>query len=193
MEETDKKARPKDRKRDKPRSRGTPLKKAAREESVPEAAPIEGAHARVSEWGGGRGLSKKDAAAFVKAVKKFGDESRMDLIAEEVRRKGVGDRTLKVYSSRQSEGEKMYMVSAGNSIDGVKALEELKVEERVGAHRCGSEEFLLLRPLICQSRSWNDHPRLNSGGRSPNPAEEWFMSCASSPSTSSLRWPQKNE
>jgi hypothetical protein len=84
MEEK-KKPKPKDRKKEKLRTRGTPSKKAVREESVPEAAPIEGAHARVCEWGAGRGLSKKDAAAFVKAVKKFGDESRLDMIAEEVR------------------------------------------------------------------------------------------------------------
>jgi chromodomain-helicase-DNA-binding protein 1 len=85
MEETGKKPKPKDRKKEKLRTRGTPSKKVPREESVPEAAPIEGAHARVCEWGGGRGLSKKDAAAFVKAVKKFGDESQLDMIAEEVR------------------------------------------------------------------------------------------------------------
>lgn len=85
MEETGKKHKPKDRKKEKVRTRGTPSRKAVREESVPEAAPIEGAHARVCEWGAGRGLSKKDAAAFVKAVKKFGDESRLDMIVEEVR------------------------------------------------------------------------------------------------------------
>eukprot|EP00252_Welwitschia_mirabilis_P022955 TRINITY_DN6373_c0_g1_i2.p1 TRINITY_DN6373_c0_g1~~TRINITY_DN6373_c0_g1_i2.p1 ORF type:complete len:1772 (+),score=448.14 TRINITY_DN6373_c0_g1_i2:174-5489(+) len=44
---------------------------------------IEGASSFVCEWAGG-GLSKKDANSFVKAVKKFGDPSRINLIAAEV-------------------------------------------------------------------------------------------------------------
>ncbi|GLJ30893.1 hypothetical protein SUGI_0614590 [Cryptomeria japonica] len=44
---------------------------------------IEGAAGYVCEWAGG-GLSKKDASNFVKAVKKFGDSSRIVLIAAEV-------------------------------------------------------------------------------------------------------------
>ncbi|KAH9308367.1 hypothetical protein KI387_036278, partial [Taxus chinensis] len=44
---------------------------------------IEGAVGYVCEWAGG-GLSKKDANNFVKAVKKFGDSSRISSIAAEV-------------------------------------------------------------------------------------------------------------
>eukprot|EP01018_Ginkgo_biloba_P030142 Gb_35181 [translate_table: standard] len=49
-------------------------------QSVPR---IEGAAAYVCEWAGG-GLSKKDANGFSKAVKKFGDPSRIIEIAAEV-------------------------------------------------------------------------------------------------------------
>eukprot|EP00250_Pteridium_aquilinum_P009901 c19015_g1_i2 orf=976-6498(-) len=47
------------------------------------APKVEGAAARVSVWQGGS-LSKKDANAFVRAVKKFGDKSKLDIIAAEV-------------------------------------------------------------------------------------------------------------
>lgn len=44
---------------------------------------IEGAAGYVCEWAGG-GLSKKDANNFVKAVKKYGDTNRINVIAAEV-------------------------------------------------------------------------------------------------------------
>ncbi|KAF3777906.1 CHROMATIN REMODELING 5 protein [Nymphaea thermarum] len=44
---------------------------------------IEGAAAHVRDWFGGN-ISKKDANAFVRAVKKFGDSSRIDSIVAEV-------------------------------------------------------------------------------------------------------------
>ncbi|CAM6102358.1 unnamed protein product [Calypogeia fissa] len=49
---------------------------------VPQSAPLDGAAARVSNWTAGN-LSKRDATAFVKAVKKFGDQSRLKTIAKE--------------------------------------------------------------------------------------------------------------
>ncbi|CAK9238133.1 unnamed protein product [Sphagnum jensenii] len=50
---------------------------------VPPSVPLDRAAARAVEWHGGGGLTKKDANAFVRAVKKFGDSSRIKLIAKE--------------------------------------------------------------------------------------------------------------
>lgn len=62
-----------------------PAKRHARgPEVIPTLTPkVEGAAARVSVWQGGS-LSKKDANALVRAVKKYGDKSKLDIIAAEV-------------------------------------------------------------------------------------------------------------
>ncbi|XP_011622955.1 protein CHROMATIN REMODELING 5 [Amborella trichopoda] len=44
---------------------------------------LEGASGHVREWSGGN-LSKKDANSFIRAIKKFGDQSRISLIVAEV-------------------------------------------------------------------------------------------------------------
>ncbi|KAH7426872.1 hypothetical protein KP509_10G020300 [Ceratopteris richardii] len=77
--------RPPKRRRPPSDAKERPAKKHAK---VPEAvvAPIpkvEGAAARVSVWSGGL-LSKKDAAAFVRVAKKYGDKSKLDIMAAEV-------------------------------------------------------------------------------------------------------------
>ncbi|XP_024377849.1 protein CHROMATIN REMODELING 5 isoform X3 [Physcomitrium patens] len=58
---------------------------------------IEGAAARTAKWGGGV-LTKKEANSFIKAVKKFGDLSRIKLIAKE-----AGDPVSETSTSLQSE------------------------------------------------------------------------------------------
>ncbi|MCO5575317.1 hypothetical protein L7F22_029117 [Adiantum nelumboides] len=63
-----------------------PAKRHARgipEVVVAPAPKIEGAAARVSVWQGGA-LSKKDAIAFVRVAKKYGDKSKLDIMAAEV-------------------------------------------------------------------------------------------------------------
>ncbi|KAL2653867.1 hypothetical protein R1flu_021995 [Riccia fluitans] len=65
-------------------SRDRPSKRSikAADVPVPQSIPLEGAAARVCSWDAGT-LSKKDANAFVRVVKKFGDSSRMKMITKE--------------------------------------------------------------------------------------------------------------
>ncbi|KAI5060455.1 hypothetical protein GOP47_0024875 [Adiantum capillus-veneris] len=62
-----------------------PAKRHARapEVVVAPAPKIEGAAARVSVWQGGT-LSKKDGIAFVRVAKKYGDKSKLNIMAAEV-------------------------------------------------------------------------------------------------------------
>ncbi|XP_024375943.1 protein CHROMATIN REMODELING 5 isoform X2 [Physcomitrium patens] len=88
--------------RDGKRRRGDVKEKApkvgtkASKEYVPPSE-IEGAAARAAEWRGGV-LTKKEANLFIKAVKRFGDSSRMKLIAKE-----AGEPVSETSTSLQSE------------------------------------------------------------------------------------------